>query len=187
MVIVYALASKSLNKLYIFRGDKEYTDAQIQLMLNKPTLQPLGQQQCFVPGVPHGAGGTVSNSLSRFFLPVDEVELQLTNILENLSKDPWNVAHGDRPLRCTGSALNVAALLLGSTFPQTGARIMLFSAGPGTLNPGMIVGPKLKEPIRSHSDIDKDNGKHYKKAIKFYDALAKKIVKNSHTVDILAG
>ena len=51
----------------------------------------------------------------------------------------------------------------------------------------MIVGPKLKEPIRSHSDIDKDNGKHYKKAIKFYDALANKIVKNSHTVDIFAG
>ncbi|KAK7682899.1 hypothetical protein QCA50_013931 [Cerrena zonata] len=64
---------------------------------------------------------------------------------------------------------------------------MLFSAGLCTLNPGLIVGNKLKEPIRSHSDIDKDNAKHFKKAIKFYDQLALKAVKNSHTIDVFGG
>ncbi|CAK7904743.1 protein transport protein Sec23p [[Candida] anglica] len=181
MVQVHDLGSENINKSYIFRGDKEYTDAQIQEMLNKPTIN-LQQQQ---PGYP-GVGGFQSNSLTRFFLPVEEVEIQLTSLLEGLSKDPWSVAHGDRPLRSTGSALNVAANLLGATFSGFGARIMLFSAGPCTLNPGMIVGPKLKEPIRSHSDIDKDNAKHFKKATKFYDALAAKVVKNSHTIDIFA-
>ena len=172
MVQVHDLGSESINKSYIFRGDKEYTDKQINDMLKKPVVVP---------------AQNFANSLTRFFLPLEEVEFQLTSILENLTKDPWAVANGDRPLRSTGSALNVATNLLHSTFQGYGARIMLFSAGPDTLNPGLIVGPKLKEPIRSHSDIDKDNAKHYKKAIKFYDALAAKLVKNSHTVDIFAG
>lgn len=175
MVQVHDLGSEKINKSYIFRGDKEYTDKQIADMLNKPIINVHGQPPQFV------------NSLTRFFLPVEDVEFQLTAILESLSKDPWPVANGARPLRSTGSALNVATNLLGSTFPGFGSRIMLFSAGPGTLNPGLIVGPQLKEPIRSHSDIDKDNGKHFTKAVKFYDSIAAKAVKNSHTIDIFAG
>jgi protein transport protein SEC23 len=175
MVKVHDLGSEKINKSYIFRGDKEYTEKQIGDMLNRPVATPQGQQ-------PHFA-----NSLARFFLPIEDVEFQLTSLLENLTKDSWTVANGDRPLRGTGAALNVATNLLGSVFPGFGARIMLFSAGSGTLNPGMIVGPQLKEPIRSHSDIDKDNAKHFKKAVKFYDSITARAVKNSHTIDILAG
>lgn len=43
---------------------------------------------------------------------------------------------------------------------------MLFSGGPATIGSGMVVGVELREPIRSHHDIDRDNIKHYKKAIK---------------------
>ena len=32
--------------------------------------------------------------------------------------------------------------------------------------PGQVVNDELKEPIRSHHDIDKDNAKYMKKAIK---------------------
>ncbi|CAH2353543.1 protein transport protein Sec23p [[Candida] railenensis] len=191
MVQVHDLGSETINKSYIFRGDKEYTEAQIIDMLGKQQLHPQQQQNnAFNGGLPNGVGGAnFSNSLQRFFLPVEDVEFQLTSILENLTPDPWSVAHGDRPLRSTGSALNVAANLLGATFSGFGARIMLFSAGPCSLSPGLIVGQKLREPIRSHSDIDKDNSvaKHYKKAIKYYDALGATIVKNSHTVDVFAG
>lgn len=174
MVQVYDLAAENVNRSYIFRGDKEYTDKQVTEMLNKPVVVQPGQMN-------------VPNSLHRFFLPLEEVEYQLTTILENLSADPWPVAHGDRPLRCTGSAINAATTLLANTFSGFGARIFLFSAGLCTLNPGMIVSNKLREPIRSHSDIDKDNAKHYKKAVKFYDAVAAKAVKNSHTVDLFGG
>ena len=38
--------------------------------------------------------------------------------------------------------------------------------------PGQVVNDELKEPIRSHHDIDKDNAKYMKKAIKHYEALA---------------
>ena len=43
---------------------------------------------------------------------------------------------------------------------------MLFAGGPATEGPGLVVGPELREPIRSHHDIDRDNIKYYKKALK---------------------
>lgn len=184
MIQVHDLGSDKINKSYIFRGDKEYTDKQISEMLNRPISTQLMQQQQQQPGQ---MNPQLANSLTRFFLPLEDVEFQLTSILENLSKDPWAVANGARPLRSTGSALNIAVNLLGLTYPGFGARVMLFAAGPCTLNPGMIVGNQLKEPIRSHSDIDKDNAKHFKKATKFYENIAAKAVKNCHTVDIFAG
>lgn len=43
---------------------------------------------------------------------------------------------------------------------------MLFVGGPCTQGPGAVVGDELKSTIRSHHDIDKDNAKYMKKAIK---------------------
>lgn len=43
---------------------------------------------------------------------------------------------------------------------------MLFSGGPATDGPGIVVGPELREPIRSHHDIDRDSVKHFKRATK---------------------
>ena len=103
---------------------------------------------------------------SRFLLPVQQAEFQLTNVLEQLQKDPWPVANDKRALRCTGVALSVAVGLLESSFQNSGARIMLFAGGPCTEGPGMVVGPELRESIRSHHDIDRDNIKYYKKALK---------------------
>lgn len=49
---------------------------------------------------------------ARFLMPVERCEWQLTNIIEQLSRDPWPVANDKRPLRCTGNAINVAVGLL---------------------------------------------------------------------------
>ena len=104
---------------------------------------------------------------ARFLLPVQQCEFQLTGILESLTRDPWPVANDKRPLRCTGVALSVAVGLLETTYPNTGARIMLFAGGPATEGPGMVVSNELKkEPIRSHHEIGGDNVKHYKRANK---------------------
>jgi protein transport protein SEC23 len=111
----------------------------------------------------------------------------LTNALEQLQKDPWPVANDKRALRCTGAALSVAVSLLEGSFQNAGSRIMLFTAGPCTEGPGMVVGPELRESIRSHHDIDRDSIKHYKKAIKFYEHLAKRTSHNGHIIDIFAG
>lgn len=149
-------------KSYVFRGSKDYSAKQVQEMLGlsssgmRPGMQPQ-------PGRPMPMGPA-----SRFLLPVQQAEFQLTKALETLQKDPWPVANDRRNLRCTGVALSVAAGLLESSFQNAGARIMLFAGGPATEGPGMVVGPELREPIRSHHDIDRDNIKYFKKALKVW-------------------
>lgn len=182
MAQVHELGYNECPKSYVFRGTKEYTSKQIQEMLGlsaqnvRPQMQRPNQ-----PGAPQNLGA------SRFLLPVQQCEFTLTSILEQLQRDPWPVANDKRPQRCTGVAMSVAIGLMETTFQAAGARIMLFCGGPATEGPGMVVGNELKEPIRSHHDIEKDNVKYYKKSTKFYDALAKRSSANGHIVDIFAG
>lgn len=103
---------------------------------------------------------------ARFLLPVQQCEFQLTGILESLARDPWPVANDKRALRCTGGAIGIAVGLMESAFPNTGGRILVFSGGPATDGPGMVVSNELKEPIRSHHDIERDSVKHFKRATK---------------------
>ncbi len=63
------------------------------------------------PGGP-SQGGQLPFAASRFLLPVQAAEFQLTQILEGLSRDPWPVASDRRAMRCTGVAMNVAVSLL---------------------------------------------------------------------------
>ncbi|EME83744.1 uncharacterized protein MYCFIDRAFT_133546 [Pseudocercospora fijiensis CIRAD86] len=186
MAQVHELGYTECAKSYVFRGNKDYGAKQVQEMLGlagagaRPGMQP--QPQPGRPAVP-----AVGGAQARFLLPVSECEFQLTNVLESLTKDPWPVANDRRAIRCTGVALSVAVGLLETSFQNSGARVMLFTAGPATEGPGMVVGPELKEQIRSHHDIDRDNIKYYKKALKFYDTLARRAAHNGHVIDIFAG
>lgn len=47
---------------------------------------------------------------------------------------------------------------------------MLFMGGACTQGPGMVVGDELKHTIRSHHDIEKDNCKYMKKAMKVWES-----------------
>ncbi|KAJ6000421.1 hypothetical protein N7481_000830 [Penicillium waksmanii] len=173
MTQVHELGYTECAKSYVFRGNKDYTAKQVQEMLGlaqgqQPQRPPLGPA-------------------ARFLLPVQQAEFQITNVLEQLQRDPWPVANDKRALRCTGVALSVAVGLLETSFQNAGGRIMNFTSGPATDGPGQVVSPELKEPIRSHHDIDRDNIKFYKKAVKFYDNLAKRAANNGHVIDIFAG
>ncbi|EMC97458.1 hypothetical protein BAUCODRAFT_33174 [Baudoinia panamericana UAMH 10762] len=188
MAQVHELGYAECAKSYVFRGNKDYTGKQVQEMLGlamaagaRPGMQQV-QPQLGRPAAP-----PVGGAQARFLLPVQQCEFQLTNVLESLQKDPWPVANDKRSVRCTGVALSVAVGLLETSFQNAGARIMLFTGGPATEGPGMVVSPELKEQIRSHHDIDRDNIKYYKKALKFYDALAKRAAHNGHAIDIFAG
>lgn len=48
----------------------------------------------------------------RFLQPVHRVDMNLTDLLGELQRDPWPVSQGKRPLRSTGVALSVAVGLL---------------------------------------------------------------------------
>ncbi|KAK1798097.1 hypothetical protein P4O66_000594 [Electrophorus voltai] len=191
MIQVHELSCEGIAKSYVFRGTKELTPKQIQwdnvkrfvaclqemLGLMKPGVSgPHGQ-----PLAPHDAAASC-----RFLQPVQKVDMNLTDLLGELQRDPWPVPQGKRPLRSTGIALSIAVGLLEGTFPNTGARVMLFTGGPPTQGPGMVVGDELKTPIRSWHDIQKDNARHLKKATKYYEALANRAAVNGHSIDIYA-
>lgn len=98
---------------------------------------------------------------------------------------------------------------LQCTFPNVPSRIMLFMGGPCTQGPGMIIDDNLENTIRSWYDIEKDNNKYTKKAVKVkfystchiqpvssmlkilfysqhYEALSTRAANNGHTIDIYA-
>uniref|UniRef100_A0A8C7ZMH0 Protein transport protein SEC23 n=1 Tax=Oryzias sinensis TaxID=183150 RepID=A0A8C7ZMH0_9TELE len=172
MVQVHELSCEGIAKSYVFRGTKDLTSKQIQVVPWPPRMPLRRADSC--------------GFLSRFLQPIHRVDMNLTDLLGELQRDPWPVPQGKRPLRSTGVALSVAVGLLEGTFPNTGARVMLFVGGPPTQGPGMVVGDELKIPIRSWHDIQKDNARHLKKATKFYEALGNRSAANGHSIDIYA-
>lgn len=98
--------------------------------------------------------------------PVESCSASLNALLAELTPDPWPVPQGKRTLRSCGAAISIAVGLLECFFPNTGGRILTFLGGPGTQGPGMVVDEDLKNVIRSHHDIDRDNCPHMRKAIK---------------------
>lgn len=74
-----------------------------------------------------GQRGGFQAAASRFLMPVQACEFQLTQIIENLTRDPWPVANDRRPMRCTGVAMNVAVSMLEVSirFEQVAEGILL--------------------------------------------------------------
>ncbi|EDL28469.1 SEC23B (S. cerevisiae), isoform CRA_a, partial [Mus musculus] len=180
MVQVHELSCEGISKSYVFRGTKDLTAKQIQEMLGlTKSAMPVQQAR---PAQPQEQPFVSS----RFLQPIHKIDMNLTDLLGELQRDPWPVTQGKRPLRSTGVALSIAVGLLEGTFPNTGARIMLFTGGPPTQGPGMVVGDELKTPIRSWHDIEKDNARFMKKATKHYEMLANRTATNGHCIDIYA-
>jgi hypothetical protein len=102
--MVHELSYAECPKSYVFRGSKDYQPKQIIDMLG---LNPSNRMAQPRPGQPMPAPAA-----SKFLLPVQACEFQLTNILEGLQRDPWPVEQDKRPLRCTGVAMGVATALL---------------------------------------------------------------------------
>lgn len=177
MVQVHELGCEGISKSYVFRGTKDLNAKQLQEMLG--LTKPAAAQG----RGPQAAPQPLSN---RFLQPVQKIDMNLTDLLGELQRDPWPVTQGKRPLRSLGVAMSIAVGLLECTFPNTGARIMTFIGGPATQGPGMVVGDELKTPIRSWHDIEKDNAKFMKKATKHYESLANRASTNGHIIDIYA-
>ncbi|KAG5857455.1 hypothetical protein ANANG_G00019640 [Anguilla anguilla] len=178
MIQVHELGCEGISKSYVFRGTKDLNAKQLQEMLG--LTKPAAAQGGRGPQVPQAPPS------NRFLQPVQKIDMNLTDLLGELQRDPWPVTQGKRPLRSLGVALSIAVGLLECTFPNTGARIMTFIGGPATQGPGMVVGDELKAPIRSWHDIEKDNAKFMKKATKHYEALASRASTSGHIIDIYA-
>ncbi|XP_046971238.1 protein transport protein Sec23A isoform X2 [Vanessa cardui] len=177
MVQIHELGTEGIYKCYVFKGTKDLTGKQIQEQLAIGRVNaPNPQQRVGAPAPQPPA--------HRFLQPVKQCDMALTDLLSELGRDPWPLGVGKRPLRSSGVALSLAVGLLEVTYPNTGARIMMFLGGPCSQGPGQVVNDELKQPIRSHHDIHKDNAKYMKKAIKHYEALSLRAATNGHAIDI---
>uniref|UniRef100_A0A2K6TMM6 Protein transport protein SEC23 n=1 Tax=Saimiri boliviensis boliviensis TaxID=39432 RepID=A0A2K6TMM6_SAIBB len=178
MVQVHELGCEGISKSYVFRGTKDLSAKQLQEML--------GLSKVPVTQATRGPQVQQPPPSNRFLQPVQKIDMNLTDLLGELQRDPWPVPQGKRPLRSSGVALSIAVGLLECTFPNTGARVMMFIGGPATQGPGMVVGDELKTPIRSWHDIEKDNAKYVKKGTKHFEALANRAATTGHVIDIYA-
>ncbi|CAL9779954.1 unnamed protein product [Musa acuminata subsp. burmannicoides] len=188
-VHLYELGFADVSKIFVFRGTKEISKDQILDHLGLSASSVRHGAAVGAPGypkVPQANGFHPSGSVNRFLLPAADCEYALSSLLDELQTDQWLVEAGNRALRCTGVALNVASGLLGACMPGTGARIIALVGGPCTQGPGMIVSKDFSESVRSHKDLDKDAGPHFHKAVKFYDNLAKQLVNQGHVLDLFA-
>ncbi|KAI1730116.1 sec23/Sec24 trunk domain-containing protein [Ditylenchus destructor] len=150
-----------------------------------PGMPPMNNMPRGGPQMPGQMPATApSQVFNKFIQPISDCEASISELLEQMQPDRWPVPLGHRPLRATGAALAVGVTLLETSFPNTGARIMTFIGGACSNGPGMVVNEELKSPIRSWHDIKEDNATYMRKAIKFYDALSGRAVKNGHAIDI---
>uniref|UniRef100_A0A8P4G5G4 Protein transport protein SEC23 n=1 Tax=Dicentrarchus labrax TaxID=13489 RepID=A0A8P4G5G4_DICLA len=139
MVQVHELGCEGISKSYVFRGTKDLNAKQLQVTI---------------------PAGSYVFCLFRFLQPVQKIDMNLTDLLGELQRDPWPVTQGKRPLRLDRTPYNSG--------------------------PGMVVGDELKIPIRSWHDLEKDNAKFMKKATKHYESLANRASTNGHIIDIYA-
>ncbi|KAL4273792.1 hypothetical protein GQ457_13G028790 [Hibiscus cannabinus] len=179
---VHELGFSDISKIYVFRGDKEISKEQV---LEHLGLGAAGRRPA--TGFPKGLQNGYSNmGINRFVLPASDCEFTLNSVLDELQTDKWPIQPGNRVSRCTGVALSVAMGLLGACMPGTGARIIALVGGPCTEGPGTIVSKDLSEPVRSHKDLDKDAAPYFRKAVRFYDSLAKQLVSQGYVLDLFA-
>lgn len=179
MVHVHELSYVAANKTICFNGCKDYSSRKIKESLGFLVID----------GTTTGAASSKSavRVASRFLLPVQQAEFQLTNVLEQLQRNPFYKSNDERDGRCTGLALNVAISLLEASYINCPCRVMIFSSGPCTVGLGMIVDRPLRQPIRSHHDIDNENAKYYKKGCKYYQELSQRASNAGQIIDIFGG
>lgn len=184
-VHVHVIGYTECAKCYVLRGEKEYTQEKIKDLLMLTAPLPRGSATPAMNAAPAGPNSAVAGA-ARFLQPVAEGEFMMTQVLEDLSTDPWPVPADQRPKRAICTALSVAVGILETSFAGTGGRIELMLGGPGTVDPGKVVALELGDAVRSHSDIEKDNAPFHTSALKAFDEIAARAVNAGHAVDVWA-
>jgi len=192
-VRVHELADNEggMRKSYVFRGTKDCDQEALKKLLGLD----FNRQRAAVtvngatgPGPQAAAPATMeyAKPTRRFIQPVSECEFTLQSVLEEVTVDESAPERGKRSLRATGAAISVATGLLAESHASQGGRVMVFTSGPCTTGPGLVVGTDMAENLRSHQDLDKGAAKHYKEASKFYNALGIRLATSSHSLDVFA-
>lgn len=187
-----------VQKNWVFNGAKEYTLEEVSQNLGILDSSLRNKQPLAAP-----AGDSIFGVVGqRFLSPVATAEYQLDTIIQTLRNNAFpHCTKTQRLNRCTGAALNVASLLLRAVIGATntiGGQILAYVGGACTYGPGMIVSQSLKDPIRSHHDIERQNTQIVQNAVgfnkplthearKFYGTIAERLVAMGISVTLLIG
>ncbi|XP_027116423.2 protein transport protein SEC23 G [Coffea arabica] len=172
LVRVYDLGFSECFRVVLFHGEREISSEQTKQLLG---IHHIKQQ----------LGKTSTVHKQGFLLPVSECEFSFTNAIEDLHSSPQALT-GHRPLRSTGVAISVAVGLLEGCFVSSASRIMVFTSGPATIGPGIIVASDYSHAIRTHRDIDSGYAPHYIRSCEFYKRLSKRLCDSSVVLDLFA-
>ncbi|OVA16238.1 zinc finger protein [Macleaya cordata] len=171
MVAVHDLGFMECSRVVLLHGDRELSPGQVQefLGISRPKHQLLGR--------------TSANQKQGFLLPVSECEFNITTAIEEIHSSLQTVG-GHRPQRSTGAAISTSVGLLEGCLANTGSRIMVFTSGPTTLGPGIVVDSDLSKYIRTHRDLINGQAPHYDKSCNFYKQLAGRLSDASIVLDL---
>ncbi|PPR91272.1 hypothetical protein GOBAR_AA29408 [Gossypium barbadense] len=173
MVNVYDLGFSECSRVVVFHGDRELSSRQIQkfLGIGGKKLQQLGKSLVI--------------QKQSFLLPISECEFSITSAIEEIHSFA-QVTPGHRPQRSTGVAISTALGLLEGCLVNTGARIMVFTSGPATRGPGIVVDSDRAIAIRNHKDLINGQAPYYWKSSNFYKRLSQRLCDSSIVLDLFA-
>ncbi|VVA33307.1 Hypothetical predicted protein [Prunus dulcis] len=173
MVRVHDLGFSECSRAVVFHGARELSSHQTQqfLGIKRPTYQQLGKMSV--------------NQKQGFLVPVSECEFNITTAIEEIHSSLLGKP-GHRPLRSTGVAISAAVGLLEGCSVSTGSRIMVFTSGPATLGPGIIVDSNLGNSIRTHRDLINGHTPYYGRSCSFYRQVLQRLTDASIVLDLFA-
>ncbi|XP_052207954.1 protein transport protein SEC23 [Diospyros lotus] len=172
MVRVHDLGFTECSRIVLLHGERELSSDQTKKLLGIHNVkQLLGKA-----AAPHSQG---------FLLPVSECEFNITSAIEDLHSSP-PIKPGHRPQRSMGAAISAAVGLLEGCLINTGSRIMVFTSGPATVGPGLIVESDFVNAIRTHRDLISGRATNFRKSSEFYQQLSQRLVNSSIALDLFA-
>lgn len=173
MARVHDLGFSECSRVVLLHGDRELSSEQTQQFVGVSRIKQ------------HYLAKAPDIQKQGFLLPVSECEFNVTTAIEEIHSSA-QVVPGHRPLRCTGTAILAALGLLEGCSVNTGSRIMVFTSGPATLGPGIVVEPDLSIAIRNHRDLVNGQAAHYHKSGSFYKRVSQRLSDSSIALDVFA-
>ncbi|XP_057959560.1 protein transport protein SEC23 G isoform X2 [Malania oleifera] len=174
MVHVHDLGFSDCSRVVVFHGERELSSDKIREFLG---IHHTKQHQQL--------GKTPAIQKQGFLLPVSDCEFNITTAIEEIHSST-HVMPGHRPQRSTGAAISAAVGLLEGHLANTGSRVMVFTSGPATLGPGIIVNSNLSNAIRTHRDLIGGHAPYYGKSCSFYKKLSQRLSDASIVLDLFA-
>ncbi|KAK6090860.1 hypothetical protein P3W45_000105 [Vairimorpha bombi] len=155
----------SPRKTYLFSGQLEYNS---KILSNLDNMSIKG----------------TNSVIGKFLARKDECREFISDLINNLPRDPFPVVNAYKPIRCTGSAISLAVSLMENNFNNSGVKYLLFTQGACTYGPGTVTSIKYKEKGKN-DNVDENDSMYNSSAYKYYSDLGGRIIDLGHSLDIL--